>query len=99
MVTPALQDPLEELIDQTIVPSAERYVGEKRGIQGNHNSCYLDATLFGLFALSNVFDSVLLGVAMDKQHDDSRQAVSELLTKGIVNPLRKLVNVAYIHAQ
>lgn len=26
--------------------------GKFRGIQGHHNSCYLDATLFGMFAFT-----------------------------------------------
>lgn len=30
-----------------------------RGIQGHHNSCYLDATLFAMFTFTSVFDSVL----------------------------------------
>lgn len=33
--------------------------GMYKGIQGNHNSCYLDATLFAMFAFTNVFDAVL----------------------------------------
>lgn len=33
--------------------------GMFKGIQGHNNSCYLDATLFSMFAFTNVFDSVL----------------------------------------
>lgn len=33
--------------------------GKKRGIQGHKNSCYLDATLFSMFAFTNVFDELL----------------------------------------
>lgn len=33
--------------------------GKFRGIQGHHNSCYLDATLFAMFTYTSVFDSLL----------------------------------------
>lgn len=33
--------------------------GEFKGIQGHHNSCYLDATLFAMFTFTSVFDSLL----------------------------------------
>ena len=33
--------------------------GKYRGIQGHHNSCYLDATLFSMFAFTSVFDNLL----------------------------------------
>lgn len=33
--------------------------GQFRGIQGHHNSCYLDATLFAMFTYTSVFDSLL----------------------------------------
>lgn len=33
--------------------------GSFKGIQGHHNSCYLDATLFSMFAFTNVFDAVI----------------------------------------
>lgn len=33
--------------------------GQRRGIQGHHNSCYLDATLFAMFTFTSVFDSLL----------------------------------------
>ena len=57
------------------------YVGEKKGIQGHQNSCYLDATVFGLFALSEEFDEMFL------RDRDSR--VGQILWQKIVNPLRK----------
>lgn len=37
----------------------EKICGKYRGIQGHHNSCYLDATLFSMFAFTSVFDSLL----------------------------------------
>ncbi len=84
---PALQAPLEELEEQHIIPPTQFYVGEKRGIQGHYNSCYLDSTLFGLFALSGVFDTMFL--APDKDAPASRQEFKDLLAKKIINPLRK----------
>lgn len=37
----------------------ESICGKYRGIQGHHNSCYLDATLFSMFAFTSVFDNLL----------------------------------------
>ena len=91
LCSPALQAPLVEREDQTAVPSADKYLGEGRGIQGHYNSCYLDSTLFGLFALSDAFDSVFLGVVSEKPGDVIRKAVCDLLAQKVVNPLRKLV--------
>ena len=62
-----------------------KYLGDERGIQGHQNSCYLDATVFGLFALSDDFDSMFL----EEAKDHSGQEISDILWKGIVNPLRK----------
>jgi hypothetical protein len=65
----------------------QQYIGDKKGIQGHQNSCYLDATLFGLFALTHEFDTMFL------QHIDSKSTVTanigRILWKNIVNPLRK----------
>ena len=63
----------------------EKYLGDERGIQGHQNSCYLDATVFGLFALSDDFDSMFLTEAKDA----AGKEISGILWKGIVNPLRK----------
>jgi len=62
----------------------EKYLGDEQGIQGHQNSCYLDATLFGLFALSDVFDFMFL-----KAQDAAGKEIGSILWKGIVNPLRK----------
>ncbi|XP_064388852.1 ubiquitin carboxyl-terminal hydrolase CYLD-like isoform X4 [Halichondria panicea] len=82
-----LQDPLEELEEQSTTPPAQVYVGEKRGIQGHYNSSYIDSTIFGLFALSDVFNTMFL--APDKDAPASRQEFKDLLAKKIINPLRK----------
>ncbi len=57
----AIQVPMEEQTDQFINDPTQqmlRYIGNSRGIQGHQNSCYIDSTFFGLFALSDVFDSM-----------------------------------------
>ena len=85
-IPPALQTPLEETEDETVIPPTEFYVGEEKGIQGHYNSCYLDSTLFSLFALSNEFDKLFLGA---KQATPTQQEFSKLIANKIVNPLRK----------
>ena len=74
----------DQLIDSQQI---EKYLGDQQGIQGHQNSGYLDATVFGLFALSDVFDIVLL----KNPTNPTEQDVSNILWKCIVNPLRKLV--------
>jgi len=63
----------------------EKYLGDERGIQGHQNSCYLDATVFGLFALSDVFDFMFL----EEARDAAAKEIISILWKGIINPLRK----------
>ena len=65
------------------------YIGEGKGIQGHQNSCYLDTALFGLFALTDMFDDMFLKTMSTKTADQSRMEIADLLWKGIVNPLRK----------
>ena len=36
------------------------HTGLKKGIQGHHNSSYLDSTLYGLFAFSDAFDHLFM---------------------------------------
>ena len=96
----ALKDvPTREEEDQTIAGNQIRkYTGERKGIQGHHNSCYLDATIFGLFALSDVFDSLFLVNLKSITHTSLQSPtavapiqteIGDMLWKGIVNPLRK----------
>ena len=37
---------------------ALQMVGVNRGIQGHQNSCYLDATLFSMFAFNRLVDGI-----------------------------------------
>ena len=71
-----------------------QYIGNERGIQGHHNSCYLDSTVFGLFALSDAFDEMFLSgeeqsLPVSIQEKEYCKKTKQILWKGIVNPLRK----------
>ena len=69
--------------------------GKNRGIQGHHNSCYLDATLFSMFYFTSVFDCIL---HRPKQKDDldAYEEVRSVLKEGIVNPLRRFVSFRFL---
>ncbi|XP_014665395.1 PREDICTED: LOW QUALITY PROTEIN: ubiquitin carboxyl-terminal hydrolase CYLD-like [Priapulus caudatus] len=62
--------------------------GKSRGIQGHSNSCYLDATLFSMFAFTQVFDTIL---HRPKYSDDINEyeQVQKVLRDEFVNPLRQ----------
>jgi len=62
--------------------------GKGKGIQGHHNSCYMDATLLSMFYFTTVFDCILYRPksAMDIPEYSE---VQQVLKEGIVNPLRK----------
>ncbi|XP_078337442.1 ubiquitin carboxyl-terminal hydrolase CYLD-like isoform X3 [Crassostrea virginica] len=62
--------------------------GKQKGIQGHHNSCYLDATLLAMFYFTTVFDGILY---RPKRIDDLYEydEVKQVIKEGIVNPLRK----------
>jgi ubiquitin carboxyl-terminal hydrolase CYLD len=62
--------------------------GKFKGIQGHHNSCYLDATLFAMFTFTSVFDSLLFRPP-DEDDNDHYEEVQKVLREEIVNPLRK----------
>lgn len=69
------------------VDDLARLVGKNRGIQGHHNSCYLDATLFAMFSCTSIFDSLLY---RPKRANDIPEynEVQRILKEEIVNPLR-----------
>ena len=86
---------LEESCDQFINPGQIfGYIGERKGIQGHQNSTYLDTAVFGLFAVSDVFDNMFLE---QKAHDPVGDEIKYVIWKEIVNPLRKYVYKTYIH--
>ena len=62
--------------------------GKNRGIQGHHNSCYLDATLFSMFYFTSVFDTILHR-PKEKNDLEAYEEVRLTLKEGIVNPLRR----------
>ena len=57
-----------------------------KGIQGYKNSCYLDATLYGMFTFSDAFDVLLRGEITANPEDLRLQ---KMLKSDIVYPLRK----------
>ncbi|XP_068175031.1 ubiquitin carboxyl-terminal hydrolase CYLD isoform X2 [Antennarius striatus] len=59
-------------------------IGRMKGIQGHHNSCYMDAALFSLFSCSSVLDSMLF-----KSTRPRDAPIQETLLHDIVNPLRR----------
>ena len=68
----------------------EKHIGKIKGIQGQHNSCYIDATLFGMFAFSDVFDDLFLDrciayTEVEKKKDE----VQNIIQQKIVYPLRE----------
>ncbi|XP_053203646.1 ubiquitin carboxyl-terminal hydrolase CYLD-like [Panonychus citri] len=61
--------------------------GKARGIQGHHNSCYLDATLFAMFSCTTIFES-LLNRPQSSSDIAEYSEVQKVLKEEIVNPLR-----------
>ena len=87
-------------IKSKLVPLSEfretkKFIGQGRGIQGHHNSCYMDATLFSMFAFCNVFDYLLDTTSNSGEHGKAKDA-QHIIKDGIVNPLRKYVYFCYI---
>ncbi|XP_055546306.1 ubiquitin carboxyl-terminal hydrolase CYLD isoform X2 [Wyeomyia smithii] len=66
----------------------EAICGKFKGIQGHHNSCYLDATLFAMFTFTGVFDSLLFR-PREPEDNPQYEDVQRVLREEIVNPLRK----------
>ncbi|XP_055847048.1 ubiquitin carboxyl-terminal hydrolase CYLD [Episyrphus balteatus] len=66
----------------------EEMCGKFKGIQGHHNSCYLDATLFSMFTFTSVFDSLLFRPP-EPEDISHYEEVQKVLREEIVNPLRK----------
>ena len=73
----------------TMPPSSleDMHCGTMRGLQGHHNSCYLDATLYSMFAFSSVFDTLLHRQRKDTDLPEYSD-VQLVLRESIVNPLR-----------
>ncbi|KAL3170166.1 hypothetical protein MRX96_015215 [Rhipicephalus microplus] len=75
------------MLGQTAADVAE-LCNQKRGIQGHHNSCYLDATLFAMFSCTTLFDDIL---NRDREPHDIPQyeEIQKVLRDDIVNTLRR----------
>ncbi|CAO2610682.1 Ubiquitin carboxyl-terminal hydrolase CYLD [Lemmus lemmus] len=83
---------LSKVVEENTPPKMEKeglkiMIGKKKGIQGHYNSCYLDSTLFCLFAFTSVLDTVLLR-PKEKNDVEYYTETQELLRTAIVNPLR-----------
>ena len=61
------------------------YIGRSRGIQGNRNSCYLDATLYAMFAFNNTMDYLLSSPV----EGELNESIQQKLRESVVNPLRE----------
>jgi len=79
----ALPDVLQLQIDGSIAAvniNIACYIGEEKGIQGKEKSCYMDSTIFGIFALNYEFDAIFeKGII---------SPVGNVLWTSIINPLR-----------
>ncbi|XP_040272720.1 ubiquitin carboxyl-terminal hydrolase CYLD-like [Bufo bufo] len=89
----AFRDYTSKCVEENTPPATDSeaidcLIGWKKGIQGHCNSCYLDATLFCMFACSSALDTLLLRPP-DKNDSDSYTDTRDLLRTEIVNPLRK----------
>ena len=80
--------------DETLLPilpadtfDVTKHIGTK-GIQGRRSSCFLDATLYGMFTFSNAFDILFLEVVTS---DTEGLNLQRILKSEIVHPLRKYV--------
>ncbi|XP_050395598.1 ubiquitin carboxyl-terminal hydrolase CYLD isoform X2 [Patella vulgata] len=62
--------------------------GKSRGIQGHHNSCYLDSMLFSMFYFTPVFDDILYRTRRPTDMEPY-ETVQKVIKDGIVNPLRR----------
>ncbi|XP_063617495.1 ubiquitin carboxyl-terminal hydrolase CYLD [Cydia splendana] len=87
---PHLDQPECPLVTGVVPPlsSLGELAGKNRGIQGHHNSCYLDATLFAMFTFTSVFDALLY---RPPEPEDSPHylEVQRVLREEVVNPLRR----------
>ena len=70
-------------------PSELKHTGKSKGIQGHQNSCYLDATLYGMFAFSDAFDDLFLqDVTLSSTENNKAREIQEIIQEQIVYRLR-----------
>jgi hypothetical protein len=77
-------DKLDKIKDN-LPPLDHPILGKNRGIEGNSNSSYMDATIFCMFGYSNVFDYLL---HMDVYNKKALVNLQKILRENIVNVLR-----------
>ena len=81
------------VIDDHYVPAkldTGTHIGRIKGIQGQHNSCYIDATLFGMFAFSDAFDDLFLDRCIaNTEIERKKEEVQDIIQRKIVYPLRE----------
>ncbi|ENN80893.1 hypothetical protein YQE_02682, partial [Dendroctonus ponderosae] len=118
--TPVHQAAASDFVECPVIPGAvaplcmpteedvQAVCGKYRGIQGHHNSCYLDVTLFAMFTYTAVFDSLLFRPKNQNDiadYDENQLSffmikavlslqVQRVLREEIVNPLRKNLYVS-----
>ena len=84
----------------------KKYAGDYKGIQGQWNSSYIDATVFALFALSDTFDSLFLhklenvtpSLQLEIMATEQPLEIGYILSMSVVNPLRKSALMILGHA-
>jgi hypothetical protein len=73
-------------IEKSNLPPLDHPItGKNKGIEGDSNSCYMDSTIFCMFAYSRVFDSLL---HMKISKNPPVKDLQNLLRENIVNVLR-----------
>ncbi|KAI6660041.1 hypothetical protein LOD99_14382 [Oopsacas minuta] len=82
------------VIDTGFIPPikyVKDIIGIKKGIQGLDNSCYMDASLFGMFCFNEMLDEIFLKKSQESKGDNNERymVVQKILRERIVYPLRK----------
>ena len=69
-------DPLSaSIINSGFIPpikNVNEIIGLKKGIQGLDNSCYMDASLFGMFCFNEMLDEIFLKKSRETKGEDTR---------------------------
>ena len=71
------------MILQPSIKKVDNILGKAKGVVGKDNSCYMDASLFCLFAFNECLDELL--------KTESENATKKHLLKNIINPLRRFL--------
>ena len=90
MFTVAIQEEEYKPKDTYVRPPSElKHIGKPKGIQGHQNSCYLDATLYGMFAFSDAFDDLFLeDIKFSSAESNKAREIQEIIREEIVYRLR-----------